>query len=263
MKNEALIANLKSIGLSDKAASIYAAVLEAGIAYPSSISQTTKLNRSTVYAVLNDLRAKGLVTQIERGKKISYQIEDPVHVQSLIKKQIELAETRYERAKKLLPELQGLFSVLPNKPRVRFFEGIEEVLSVFEEHVNVTEPYEMLSYSNVEKLVTLMPKSFIANYIKKKEKIGITTRAIFPKSLFSERYNKEIYPSSPKNILVRSRMIPAGAFPFTADITMFAKNKVSIINFHENVLIGVIIEDETIAGMMRMIFELAWKGVER
>ncbi len=257
-----LLAKLRSVGMPDKSATVYAAVLEMGVAFPSKISERTKLNRSTVYKILDDLRLKGLMTELERGKKKCYQIEDPIHIQALAKKQIASAEERYENAKKILPELQGLFSFLPNKPRVHFFEGLEGILDIYSEHVAETEPYEMLSYSNVEDLMKMLPKTFVSNYVKKKEKIGITTRAFFPESEFSKSYNKEIYAGASKRVLIRSKFVPREKFPFKADITIYGKRKVSIINFHENTLIGVIIEDEMIAGMMRMAFDLAWAKPE-
>jgi len=263
MQNNArLAAELKNIGLSDKAAAIYAAILELGIAYPSKISEATKLNRSTVYHILTDLSIKGLITEIERGKKLCYQIERPSKLLNFTKNQIRIAEERAERAKKLLPEIEGLFSLTPHKPRVRFFEGQSGVLSVYEEHVAESKPYEMVAFSNVEKLVSRLPPQFVNDYIKKKIRAGVTTRAIFPASKFSEHYNKEIYRGAEKKRQVQMRTIPANLFPFQSEITMFGENKVSIINFEQSSMIGIIIEDATIAGMLRMIFELAWTGAK-
>lgn len=256
-----LATELRDIGLPEKSALVYAYLLEVGIAFPSKISIVTKLNRSTVYNILNDLKLKGLVTEIERGKKLCYQIEDPSRLPGIMKQQISKAEERYGKAKALLPELQGLFSLIPNKPVVRFFDSIEGVLSVYNEHVTNTESYEMLSYSNVEELLKRLPKPFVSGYVKKKTKIGITTRAIFPESYFSQKYNTKIYADVPKEFRIQSKFISRGLFPFQADVTMFGKNKVSIINFKDNVMIGVIIEDDMIAGIMRMGFELAWKGI--
>jgi hypothetical protein len=138
---------------------------------------------------------------------------------------------------------------------------MEGIIAIYEEHVSATEPYEMLSYSNVDDLIKTLPKKFVADYIKQKEKVGITTRAIFPQTEFAKKYNKEIYSGTAADIHVKDRFIAPEQFPFKADITVFGKNKVSIINFQNNVMIGVVIEDATIAGMMRMIFELAWKGI--
>ena len=261
MENQALIKDLRSVGLPEKAAIVYSAVLELGMAFPSKIAEITKLNRSTTYKTLADLSVRGLVSQIEHRKKICYQIEKPAQLVNFAKNQIGAAEERFERAKKLLPDIEGLFALTPNKPRVRFFEGMEGVRTVYEDHVHEKESYEMLSYSNVEELMKLLPEKFVKDYVAKKERLGITTRAIFPNTEFNLSYNKEIYTEAPKSILVQSRFISPDTFPFKADVTMYGKNKVSIINFHEKILIGVIIEDPTIAGMMRMIFELAWHGV--
>lgn len=258
--NAEIVKELRGIGLSDKAAAVYATVLELGVAYPSRVAELTKLNRTTVYHLLTDLAVKGLVTEIERKKKLCYQIEKPSRLINFTKSQIRLAEERAERAKKLLPEIEGLFSLTPSKPRVRFFEGLDGVLAVYEDHISESRSYEMVAYSNVEKLMKLLPERFVKDYIKKKERIGITTRAIFPDTRFSAKYNKEIYRGAPKKVLVQSRLIPTEAFPYEAEITMYGANKVSIINFQKNTLIGVIIEDETVANMMRMVFELAWKG---
>ncbi len=258
--NEQLIKELYGIGLSDKAALVYTAVLELGVAFPSKIAEMTKLNRSTVYHVLLDLTVKGLVTELERKKKLCYQIENPNKLINFTKSQIRLAEERAERAKKIIPEVEGLYNLIPNKPRVRFFEGLEGVLAVYEDHISVTKPYEMVAYSNVEKLMKLLPERFVKDYVAKKEKLGITTRAILPDTPFSADYNKEVYQDVAKKALVQSRLIPANEFPYETEITMYGPDKVSIVNFKKETLIGVIIEDETIAKTMRMAFELAWKG---
>jgi len=255
-----LIAELRGVGLPEKAAFVYAAVLELGTAFPSKIAEVTKLNRSTTYKTLADLSARGLVSQLERNKKICYQIEKPAQLVHFAQNQIGVAESRFERAKNLLPEIEGLFSLVPNKPRVRFFEGLEGVLAVYEDHVAEQPSYEMLGFSNVEALMKMLPATFIKRYVKTKEKLGITTRGIFPEGSFSAGYNKNIYREVRKQLHVRIRFISPHDFPYKGEVTLYGKNKVSFINFHENVLIGVIVEDETISGMIRMMFELAWKS---
>ncbi|MCX6743145.1 MAG: hypothetical protein NT116_02805 [Candidatus Parcubacteria bacterium] len=262
MENIELIKKLRGIGLSDKMALVYGTILELGIAFPSKIAQITKLNRTTVYHILDDLAIKGLVTEIERKNKICYQIEKPTKILSYAKSQIRIAKERAERAQKLLPDIEGLFSLVPNKPRVRYFEGIDGVKNIYEDHINVEAKYEMISFSNVKELMNLLPETFVRDYIKKKEQLGITTRAIFPADQFSRDYNKKIYRGIKEKILVQRRYIPQEMFHYDADIAIYGTNKVSIINFQKNTLIGVIIEDETIAGMMKMIFELSWNSTK-
>lgn len=261
-KNSSLIKELRSIGLSEKAAVVYAAVLELGIAFPSKVAEITKLNRTTVYHILTDLAVKGLVTEIEQKKKHCYQAEPPKRLINFTKMQVRLAEESAERAKKILPDIEGLYTLLPNKPRVRFFEGVNGIITVYEDHISQKEPYEMLGMSNVEALIPSLPKEFVAQYVREKEKRRIKTRAIFPDSQFSAAYDKHVYKRIDKKFQPKMKFIPEEKFPYNCDITLYGQDKVSIINFQKDVLIGVIIEEKTIADMMRMIFELAWTSTD-
>jgi len=262
MHEEHIIEELKKIGLSDKAAAIYAAVLDLGVAFPSAVAERTHLKRSTVYTLLTDLAIKGLVTELERNKKICYQAERPSKIVSFARGQIQLAEDRLERAKKVLPDLEGIFSLVSYKPRVRYFEGADGVKTVYEDHINENTAYEMVGFSNVEELVKFFSAQFLARYVKTKEKIGVKTRGILPNTAFSRRYNERVYRGLNKKTHMKIRTIPADLFPYKGELTVYGTNKVSIINFHENVLIGVIIEDKMIHDMMRMIFELSWRGAD-
>jgi len=68
---------LAGLGLSEKEQAVYSALLEIGGAFPSKVSEITKLNRSTTYSVLTDLAVKGLIIEMRRRNKIFYQIEKP------------------------------------------------------------------------------------------------------------------------------------------------------------------------------------------
>src|SRR3982751_5409148 len=110
MNNETLRRELEKAGLSDKAALVYITLLQMGGAYPSTISETTRLNRSTVYKILLDLSVKNLVTEITRGKKLFYQVEKPEKLIRFSRNKAEMAQEAYEKTKELIPELEGIFS---------------------------------------------------------------------------------------------------------------------------------------------------------
>ena len=58
------------------------------------------------------------------------------------------------------------------------------------------------------------------------------------------------------------RFVSKESFPFKGEITVYGTNKVAIVNLNKEYLTGLIIEDETIHNMMKMIFELSWKGIK-
>ena len=261
-QDEPLISKLESLGLTKKAAQIYAVLLALGGAYPSKISEQTKLNRTTVYRLLLELSIKGLITEIQKKNKLFYQAERPQKFLQFTKQQIYIAEERYEKAKAFIPELDGLFSLIPERPKVRYFEGVDGVMDVYRDHVDTDKPYEMLGFSNTKELRDFLPAKFLAEYVKKKHAAKIVSRGIFPDTEKDKVYTEEVYGRVHKKIHPELRFIPASQYPYKSEITIYGKNKISIINFHEHFLVAVIIEDQIIYNMMRMIFELAWKGAE-
>lgn len=258
-----LVEKVRKAGLSEKEARIYTALLLAGGAYPTKVAEITKLNRTTVYKILENLSVRGLITELEKKNKLFYQVENPKNLERHVRTQVTQAHRNLEHAHLLLPTLEGLYAHAENKPIVRFFEGQEGILRVYEDHVNIDKPYEMLAFTNTADLMKFIPDSFRDSYIKKKEKIGITTRAIFPDTQLDKNYNKKIYKNFSEKVWIKFKNIPREMFPYKSDMTLYGEDKVSIINFGEPHLAATIIEDKTIHGMMKMIFELAWVGVEK
>lgn len=258
--NTSLAQKLSRAGLSDKEAQIYAFLVERGGAFPTEIAKETGLNRTTVYKVLDTLSIRGLVTELEKRKKFYYQAESPKSLERYVSSQMTVAKRQIESLEQVLPVLEGLFNASPNKPVVRFFEGEEGVLKVYRDHVEISKPYEMLSFSNTADLMKFLTPEFRDNYIKKKAKVGITTRAILPDTEMDVNYNETIYGKFSKAIWPKIKNIPRKDFPFKSDLTIYGGNKVSIINFNEPKFAGTIIEDQVVHDMMKMIFELAWKG---
>lgn len=256
-----LSAELRKVGFAEKAALVYAALLEMGSAYPSRLAEYTRLNRTTVYKVLNDLCMKGLVTEIDKNNKLCYQLEKPARLLNFVKRQIGLAEERYETAQQLFPQLKDWFAKIPDKPSVRFFEGIEGIMAVYEDHIETEGNREMVIYRNAAELQKFLPARFLNKYIKARADQGIRVRGIFPDTEKDVNYIR-LFRTIEKRYWPKFRYIPHVQFPYKSEITVYGDNKVSIVNFHERSLIGIIIEDQTINQMMRMVFDLSWSGVE-
>ncbi|MBU1032611.1 hypothetical protein KJ937_01625 [Patescibacteria group bacterium] len=263
MEKAQITRDLQKVGLSEKAAVIYAALLEIGGAYPSKIAEYTKLNRSTTYKVLEELSNKGLVNEIKKRNKIFYQIGEPQKLVNFAKDKIEQAKLQKEYAEALYPEIAGLFALTPHKPRVLFYEGMDGVLELYTDHVDGKEPYTMQAFSNASEFMKVMPEKFKRDYVKAKEKLGVKTRGIIPDTAHDKKYNTKTYKSTDKKIWPKLKFVPAEMFPYKNEITIYKNNRVSIVNFGGKSPMGVIIEDQDIHDMMNMIFNLAWAGADK
>lgn len=261
MTNEFIVDKLKRTGLEEKEAQIYGYLVETGGSFPSEIAEATKINRSTVYKTLGILSVRGLVGEVEKKKKLFYFPESPAKFLRAMKSKISFAEDAYKKASELVPELEGFFQSHDNKPRVTFYEGKEQVISAYMTQT-LEKNYELLAFANTDALLAFMTPKILNDFIKLKEKNGIRARGIIPDTPTAKQFTETTHSGLKKSVVANARYVSHAVFPFPGEIIVYGKNKVFFAKFDEHAPIGVIIEDETIHNMMRMIFELAWKEAE-
>lgn len=260
MNIQDLPSTFEKIGLSEKESLVYSSLITLGGGFPSKIAEETKLNRTTIYKILLDLSVKGLVNEIKKKNKIYYQVENPNRLLRYVKSQVTIANNNVETVQKLIPDFEGIFSSFTNKPKILYFEKIEGLISLYEDHLTVEKKYEMLAFSNIAKFEDVFPDNFFENYRKTKEKIGITTRGIIPDTERDVTFVNRAYAGYKKEVIPKVKYLPSADFPFQGEIIIYGKKKVSIVNLTKEYLTGIIIEDETIHNMMKMIFELSWNS---
>ncbi len=258
-----LVQKLKLTGLKEKEAAIYAYLLENGGAYPSKIAQELSLNRTTVYQTLSVLTIKGFVGEVEKKKKLFYYPESAQKFLRSIKDQVTLAESSYERAVKLVPEIEGILKMSEGKPRVTFYEGKEEVIKAYVTQVEGRGNYELLGFANTTELKKFMPWKTFRDYIETKERKHITARGILPDDATDKSFVVDTHTGISKKYKPTTRFVSKELFPFKGEIIIYQDTKVQFVKFDDVHPIAVIIEDELIHNMMKMIFELAWKGAEK
>ena len=124
---------LEEIGLSDKEAAIYLALLGFESATPTELSEKTGVKRTTVYVVLETLEKKGLVSEVPKGKTSSFQAEPPERLQTYVERQKVILEERSARLKDIIPQIKSISREKGVRPIVKFFEGRDGTISALEE----------------------------------------------------------------------------------------------------------------------------------
>ena len=79
--------DLMDIGLSEKEAAVYLALLELGSDTVQHIAKKSAVNRATTYVILDSLKKKGVVSTVEKGTKTHFQAESPESLRKLIRLQ--------------------------------------------------------------------------------------------------------------------------------------------------------------------------------
>ena len=240
--------SLENIGLSQKKADIYLALLELGEATVIEISKKTKIKRTTIYNLLPEMTADGLVQVTSKKKKRIFFVEDPSQLKADL-------ESKLRTGEKSLPELMAIQNILPHKPKITFYEGLGGMRELYQDTLSSLLPGDtILSYTGLSDFYKLVPRDFSEWYIKERIKRKIRIKIISPASEASGEWN-----STSVKELREIKLVDNPNFKFNADTEIYG-NKVALLSYRENFM-GVIIESKEINQMQRMAFELMWNSL--
>ena len=247
---------LKKSGFSDKEAKLYELLLVYG---QMGVHQLTeyepKLKRTSMYAVLYDLRDRNLITQTIKGKKIQFKVNDPVYIKNYINDQ----QTSLHQAEGLIdavmPELSELLKLTTDKPLVRVYEGVEGIKTIYND--TLKEGKEILSFMGLYESHPQILRWLRDHYVKKRVTRKISARVLLASSQDSETLD---YIKRGTSECRQTRMISKEKFPSRLEFQIYG-NKVSFANHNiKNAPVGIIIENKFIADTMRSLFNLGWEA---
>lgn len=124
---------LCEIGLNEKEAAVYLALLQYDNASIIDIASKTKIKRSTTYTVIESLMKKGLVSETTVGKKTRYQAEAPERLETFVERQKIELEEHSKRLKDIIPQIKSVQRESGEKPLVKYLEGKDGVMTSLEE----------------------------------------------------------------------------------------------------------------------------------
>lgn len=243
---------LEVIGLSKIEVDAYLALLKTAGAQPASIlANRMGINRTTAYKALLNISKLGLATKTMKHGIICFFAEDPEDtLKALIHEKQETLQEVNASILEALPSLIVGEEGSPHLPKIRYYEGIEGIKQIYE--AVLKEGADVYRYGDITKIYSTLGE-FTEDYIKRRNKMGITTHAIMPYHKRSE----ELYKKD-KEELRKALYIPHDLFPIEGEVRIFG-NKVAIMSLKKDSPIAVIIESEIVARMFKSIFMLTWR----
>jgi sugar-specific transcriptional regulator TrmB len=238
-------------GVPEKEAKVYLALLELGPSSVSQVAKRAKVPRTNTYHLLNSLVSKGLVTFQDNASKMVFAAEDPQRIVQMLRSQAEEYQRLHQEAKQLMPEFQSIFNKDDSKLHVRFFEGVEGLISAYED--TLTAQSEILGYASVEYQHSFFP-GYFPNYYTRRTKRGIGVKCFLADSEESRRIK-----SLDKAHLRETHIVPS-RFAISPEINIY-DDKVAIMSLKEK--FGAIIESREVADAFRKIFELAFERAKQ
>ncbi|MBI5152302.1 hypothetical protein HZA39_02110 [Candidatus Peregrinibacteria bacterium] len=242
-----MLQDLIKIGLSDKEAKVYLALMELGPSTVTEISKKARVTRTNGYHLLNSLITKGLISSNEEKSKMIFAAEDPERLLSMLETQLKQIESNIQHAKKILPEFKAIYKNPAGKLKVKFYEGVEGVISAYED--TLTSKSTILAFCSVEYGHSFMP-GYIPEYYGRRAGRGIHLDSIVA-------YTKESFRTKEldEKHLRESKIVPL-KYQISIEINIY-DDKVAIMSLKEK--FAAIIESKDVAEAFRHLYELAYE----
>lgn len=235
---------LQNLGLSQKEAVTYLAILELGKSTVVQIAQKAGLKRPTVYVILDELKKKGLVSEVPEKGRTLYSPEDPSSLEQNIKHSL-------NDFKDLLPMFRARFN-RGTKPTIKYYEDKDVIFNIY---TNEIFPAQKIYFygTSVKNINATWPNMF-----------AVWDGYWWPKKKRHPENVLEIVDNDPEDIAYARgcigkreiRIVPRG-MKFLAD-NAIADNKILITSFDP--LFAVLIESPMLADTYRALVELAWES---
>jgi sugar-specific transcriptional regulator TrmB len=235
---------LKSLGLTDSEITVYLLSLELGPVPVQEIARKAGVSRMTTYTAIESLTTRGLMSSLQKGKKMLYTAENPERLVSFVQNKITEVESTKREIEAALGELQ--LKQRGEKPVVKLLEGMEG-LKTYLEDVVATKPDNTCELFNVETLGEVFGPEELRPLRTTMSKLNVHGRAL--------HFGPLRIPSRKE---VDSRLITHPHKKFGGDIFIYG-NKIAFSTLRGKI-ITVIIESQEIADTVQALFDLAWNN---
>jgi len=248
---------LINLGLSPSEAKVYLAILRLGQASVTKISEQANVKRPTTYLALEDLMRQGLVSEVRKGKIMTFKVESPNRLSRLTRKMRRKVITAELGLEEVLPNLKALQKRILTVPQVIFHEGKIGVRHVLEDLTASTETWyffgsseEIIKKMSSQELDELLSETgFLREQAGRPKACIITDKGIF-----------SLKPFQNKKIEVREIKVLTQPIKNTAAFCVYG-NRVGIFSVSESPF-GAIIESEETADLVRTMFKIIWDSLK-
>ncbi len=245
---DALTMHLHNLELSEEEIQVYLASLEDGNSTVLALAQATGIPRTTVYLLVESLQKKGLLILTILGKKKHYLPASPQELINLAQKRQEQYKQTAKDLEKSIPELQALYNLKHEAPKIRYYEGIEGIKKIYEETLTAEKIYLHCMTQEAREIMG----SYLESYFTRVTRKMIYTQEIISDSKPDQEFLKEYSTSRNEIVCIPQKYI-------TNTDYMIYGNRVSFITYKDKKPVGVVIEDPEIAHFERLKFMLLWK----
>ncbi len=238
---------LSQLDLSEKEIKVYLEIVKTEGITVTALAKKTMLHRPTVYDIITTLIQKGLISQVIKAKKKSFQPTDFTKLISTIKEKEQLAYLAIE-------ELAKLQQPSKDEYRIEVFEGIEGMKSYFDYLVLLCKSKQLKDYLVLGSNLNIVSNIKLFLLPRIKELSSLITYVDF-RIIWSHMVNDNLLKASVDKI-AKYKYLPKG---FGSNSTTVIFNEYIALFLHVNKPVIVRIKNKELAQTYRNYFNLLWK----
>lgn len=244
---ENLEKRIEKLGLSEKEASVFIALLKIKEATVIQLAKMTNIKRTSIYHCLEELIKKEFATKITKDDKTYYFSNNPKSsLNGLLSQQKEIIES-------VLPDLKNLFGKVAIIPEIKIYYNVAGLRSIFEDLLGSKEKiarYYVCDFNTDE----LLGIEFVDKFVKKRIEAGIKSLSLRSFKYKPEREKETTHTKQLREV----KFLPEGVE--LAPYMCVYDNKVVVISSKKEI-VGFIIESQEFAEAQKTIFDLIWNTV--
>lgn len=244
---------LIQLGLNESQAKMYLALIRGGNMTPPELSALTSESRTNTYTVLDRLDELGLVKRTQKGKKLSYEAENPVALERLMERRRKEVHQAEQQVKNAMPALLNYFYTYQNRPGVRYFEGKEGILEMYVDQLRTKQDVYFIRSGGDMNLLG----DKLYDIIDKRHQLGLKIHGIEPADPKDMKFAQE----NDARLGREMAWFPKATYDEPVNIYIYG-NKVAIISYAEET-IGVLIESPQIAAAFKQLHAIVRIGAEK
>ena len=248
-----LLQVLEQIGLTEKEATIYLALLEMGAQGATTISNKTQINRSTCYLILENLSEKGLISTHTESNVQYFEALEPSSLLTYINKRQNELVIQQNIIQNNMPYLEAIKKENTGSTKTKYYKGADGILNLYLETLKTNERliYSFLNISQIPKeLLNVLEEIYVKERIKNK----IEANIIYITSKNTEDKHKSSFKDEES---LRHMKYIETDYSLSVEIQCIG-NKTIITNFSPENTFGILIENKELAESIKTLHKIMW-----
>lgn len=244
--------DLSAAGLSSTEAKCYTELLKKTAWRPSDLATAINETRTNCYKILDKLVGYGLAERFDQDKKLHYRATNPSRLLQLVREQRAVREKAEQELELHAQNLMGEYLKTNEQAGVRYFQGKEEIKTIFEE---IARSKDEVLFVNTIAGIDFYGYEAMGNLRMLAVNARIPRRALTP----DNKYVKiDSYSGRDARHSLTRTWLRAEDYSAPVEWGAF-DGKLYIINYAQEAL-GLIIDSPAIAEAFKQLFTLMERG---